>query len=179
MPVKQNCPGQNETYVIVIHYCLWKLQHQEGDMWQKWNVYHKHGNRQTIRITELYMVCEHVISIWCEASMCCNQSLYASWHGIKEALDIFLGNVLPCSLYASPQSVKSRCWRTLMNKSPNNHIPDMFDGRHAWRTCRPGKQWYPSSLEEGLYNPCHVCPGIFLLKYGMWSYLKEGHYLGL
>ena len=86
------------------------------------------GNRQTIRITELYMICEHVISIWCEVSMHCNQSLYASWHGIKETLDIFLGNVPSCSLYASPQSVKGRCWRTLMNKSPTNHTPDMFDG---------------------------------------------------
>ena len=61
-----------------------------------------YDNRQQIRITELYMVCEHVISIWCEASMRCNQSLYASWHGIKVALDIFLGNVPPRSLYASP-----------------------------------------------------------------------------
>ena len=89
------------------------------------------------------MVCEHVILIWCEASMRCNQSLYVSWHGIKEALDIFLRNVPPRNLYASSQSVKSRCWRTLTNKSPTNHIPDMFDERHVWRTCRPGKQWYP------------------------------------
>ena len=70
-------------------------------------------------------------SIWYEASMHCNQSLYVSWHGIKEALDIFLGNVPPCSLYMSPQSIKSRCWRTLTNKLPTNHIPDMFDGRHV------------------------------------------------
>ena len=30
------------------------------------------------------------------------------------------------AVYASPQSVKCRCWRTLTNKSPTNHIPDMF-----------------------------------------------------
>ena len=83
-----------------------------------------------IRITELYMVCEHEISIWYEASMHCKQTLYASWHGIKEALDIFVGNVTPHSLYASPQSVKSKCWRILTNKSPTDHIPDMFDGKH-------------------------------------------------
>ena len=59
--------------------------------------------------------------------MRCNQSLYASWHGIKEALDIFLGNVPTRSLYASPQSVKSSCWRTPTNKSLTNHIPDMFE----------------------------------------------------
>ena len=98
------------------------------------------------------MVCEHVISIWSEASVRYNQGLYASWHGIRDALDIFLGNVPPCSLYESPQSVKSRYWRTLTNKSPINHIPDMFDRRHVWRTCRAGKQWYLSSLEEGLHN---------------------------
>ena len=97
-----------------------------------------HGNRQMIRITELYMVCEHVISIWREASMHCNQSLYASWHGIKEALDIFLGNVPPCSLYVCPQSIKSRCWRTLTNNSPINLIPDMFDGQHVQQMCRQG-----------------------------------------
>ena len=34
-------------------------------------------------------------------------------------------------------------------------------------------------LEECLHNPCHVWPGIVLLKYGMWSCLKEGQYLGL
>ena len=51
-----------------------------------------------------------------------NQSLYASWYGIKEALDIFLGNVPPRSLYASPQSVKSSCWRALTNKSPTRIV---------------------------------------------------------
>ena len=94
------------------------------------------------------MVCENVISMWCVVSMRCNQSLCASWHGIKEALDIFLGNVPPRILYSSPQSITSRCWRTLMNKSPTNHIPDMFDGQDVWRTCRPWKQWYPSSLQR-------------------------------
>ena len=76
------------------------------------------------------------------------------------------------------QSVKSRCCRILTIKSPTNHIPDMFDGRHIWRTCRPGKQWYPSSLEEA----CTILatwPGIVLLKYGTWSCLNEGQYLGL
>ena len=72
--------------------------------------------------------------------MRCNQSLYASWHGIKYDLDIFPGNVPLRSLYASPQTVNSVCWRTLTNKSPTNHIPDMFDERYVWRTCRPGKQ---------------------------------------
>ena len=76
------------------------------------------------------MVCEHVISIWCEASMRCNQSIYESWHGIKEVLGIFLGNVPPRSLYASPQSVKSRCWRTLTNKSTTKLIPDV-----QWAKC--------------------------------------------
>ena len=55
----------------------------------------------------------------------------------------------------------------LTNKLPTNHIPDMFDGQHVWQTCRLGKQWYPSSLEEGLRNPCHVWPSIVLLKYGV------------
>ena len=100
--------------------------------------------------------CTWSVSMWFQYGVI---SLYASWHGIKEALDIFLGNVPPCSLYESPQSIKSRCWRTLANKSPINHIPDMFNGWHVWQTCRPGKQWYQSSLEEGMHNPCHVWPG--------------------
>ena len=87
------------------------------------------------------------VSMWFQYGVkppCAAKSLYASWHGIKEALDIFLGSVPPRSLYASPQSVKSSCWRTLMNKSLTNNIPDMFDGRHVWRTCRSGKQWASS-----------------------------------
>ncbi|KAJ8882702.1 hypothetical protein PR048_014514 [Dryococelus australis] len=62
------------------------------------------------------------------------------WHGIKEYLDTFLGNLPPHGLYASSQSINSGCWRTVMNKSPTNHIPDVFDGQHVRRTCRPGKQ---------------------------------------
>ena len=68
---------------------------------------------------------------------------------------------------------------SLTNKLPTNHIPDMIDGRHVWQTCRPRRQWYPSSLGEGSHNPCHVWQGIVVLKYGMWSCLKVGQYLGL
>ena len=52
------------------------------------------------------MVYEHVILIWCEASMRCNSSLYASWHGIKETLDIFLGIVPPRSFYAVRKALR-------------------------------------------------------------------------
>ena len=34
------------------------------------------------------------------------------WHGIKEGM-MFLGNLHPSSSYASPQSIKSDCWRTI------------------------------------------------------------------
>ncbi|KAJ8896912.1 hypothetical protein PR048_002258 [Dryococelus australis] len=45
----------------------------------------------------------------------------------------------------------------------------------------PGKQWHPSFIEEGLHIPRHMRPGIILLKYGMWSCLKEGYpqYVGV
>ena len=75
--------------------------------------------------------CTWSVSMWFQYSVkppCAAISLYAWWHGIKEALDIFLWNVPPRSLYGSPQSIKSR-WRTLTNKSPSNHIPDMFNGQ--------------------------------------------------
>ncbi|KAJ4447792.1 hypothetical protein ANN_09800 [Periplaneta americana] len=50
------------------------------------------------------------------------------------------GNVPSRSLYANPQRVKDRCWRTMTNKLPTNYFPDMFNERHVWRTCRPGKR---------------------------------------
>ena len=89
--------------------------------------------------------------------MRCNQSLYASWHEIKEALDIFLGNVPPRSLYARPQSAKSRCWRKLHAREAV--IPVIFGRRLA--------------------QSCHVWPCIVLPKYDTWSCLKEEQYIGL
>ena len=124
---------------------------------------------EKVRITELYMACEHVFSIWCEASMRCNQSIYASWHGIKDALDIFLGNVPPRSLYASPQSVKSSCWRTLTNKTPTNHIPDMFDERYVWDNVLAGEAVIPvifgRRLAQSLPRVVGHCPA------EIWQYL--------
>jgi hypothetical protein len=58
------------------------------------------------------------------------------------------------------------------------HIPDMFNGRHVWWNCRSQKHWYRSFFERDLHNPRHILPGIVLLKYGMWSLLKEGQYSG-
>ena len=69
----------------------------------------------------------------------------ASLHGIKEGLNMFLGNL---SLqYVSPQRVKIGCWRTMLNKLPT----------------------YRSSK-----NPRHVWAGIILLEHGKWSCLKQG-----
>ncbi|KAJ8867037.1 hypothetical protein PR048_032899 [Dryococelus australis] len=85
----------------------------------------------------------------------------------------------PFGLVGSPQSINIGCWRSVTNKSPTNHMPDMFDGRHVRRTCRPGKQRHTSFAEEGLQIPRHMRPGIVLLKYGVCSRLKDGQYLGL
>ncbi|KAJ8873428.1 hypothetical protein PR048_024245 [Dryococelus australis] len=51
-----------------------------------------------------------------------------SWLGIKEDLDMFLGNLPPRGVYASSQRTNSSFWRTVTNKSPTNHIPDIFNG---------------------------------------------------
>ena len=47
-------------------------------------------------------------------------------------------------------------------------------GEHAGQRSSDARHF----LEEGLHNPSHVWPGIVLLKYGTWSCLKEGQYLG-
>ncbi|KAJ8897547.1 hypothetical protein PR048_002896 [Dryococelus australis] len=113
---------------------------------------------------------------WWEVSRLTAQPL---WLRFPTDLNMSLGNLPPCGLYAHPQSLNSGCWRTVTNKSPTNNIPDMFDGRHVRRTCRPGNRWYPSFIEEGLHIPRHMWPGIVMPKYGMWSCLKEGQYLWL
>ena len=97
--------------------------------------------------------------------MHCNQNLYVSWYGSKEALDSFLGKVPPDSWYASPRTAKKM---TLTNKSPTNYIPDMF--------YEARKALIPSYSEEVLHNPFAVWLGIILLKYCTWNFLKEGQY---
>ncbi|KAJ8883510.1 hypothetical protein PR048_015354 [Dryococelus australis] len=71
---------------------------------------------------------------------------------IKEDLDMFLGNLPPRGLYASTRRINSGCWRSVMNKLTTNYIPDMFNEQRVRRTCKPGKQWYPSFIEESLHN---------------------------
>ncbi|KAJ4426639.1 hypothetical protein ANN_26437 [Periplaneta americana] len=102
-----------------------------------------------------------------EASMRCNQSLLASWPGIKEGLDMFLG--ISSTQFVS-ESTKRQEWvlKDMTNKLPTNHIPDMFDGRHVGE--RAGQRSSDTVLQR---RPPRS--GIVLLKYGMWSCLKEGH----
>jgi hypothetical protein len=73
-----------------------------------------------IRIMELYMIYGHEIAVWCEATMCWNQSLQASWNEIKDGLNMFLGNLPRYSLYMPT--------KTLINKLFINPISVMFDG---------------------------------------------------
>ncbi|KAJ8866795.1 hypothetical protein PR048_032656 [Dryococelus australis] len=88
-------------------------------------------NTQLIRTAELYMMSLLDNSVLCESPTCYNQRLITSWHVFKEDLDMSLGNLPPRGLYASPHSINSGCWRTVANKSPTKHIPDIFDGRHV------------------------------------------------
>ena len=136
--------------MMLLNYSLWKLQHQEGDVTEMKCI----PQIRYMAINKWLQLqnCTWFVSMWFQYGVkppCTAIRVSASWHKIK---DIFLGNVPPRSLYASPQSAKGRYWRTLTYKSSTNHIPDMFNGRHIWRTCRPGKQWYPSPLIE----PCTI-----------------------
>ncbi|KAJ8897047.1 hypothetical protein PR048_002393 [Dryococelus australis] len=84
--------------------------------------------RHPSRITELYMMSDLEISVWCEPPHVLQSELLnvVAWN--QEDLDMFLWNTPQRGLHASPESLNSCCWRSVTNQSPTNHIPDMFMG---------------------------------------------------
>ena len=95
------------------------------------------------------MVCEHVISIWCEASMRCNQNLYAS-RRFMESKRLWM-SFWGMSLYAACMRVhkasrvgvegpwRISCWPTIsqtcsMGDMSGKHAGQgSSDTRHLWR----------------------------------------------
>ena len=91
---------------------------QQSNVYNKYTMFVKIATPRRRHVTEIkfipqirYMAidkrlelqnCTWSVSLWFQYGVkppCAAISLSASWHGIKETLDILLGNVPPCSLY--------------------------------------------------------------------------------
>ena len=168
---------------IFIHYCLWKLRHQKGDMWQKWNVYHRlctvYGSRQTIRIYRTahdLWPCDFNM-VWRLHALQSESLCIVAWNQRPwiSSWGMFLLEVCMRVHKASRVVAGGPWWISRRPTISQTCSMDDMSGERAGQ----GSSDTHLPLKEGLHNPCHVWPDIVLLKYDMWSCLKEGQYLGL
>ena len=86
-------------------------------------------------------------------------------HWFKETLYEFLGYIRPSNFHMFPKLIWWCSWGCKLGQSLSISGPHIFYRRNIQRASRQGKKFNLAINEELLYNACHVCSLIILLKY--------------
>ena len=87
------------------------------------------------------MIHDHEISVWCEASIHCSQSLWKSWHRIKEGLNMFPSMHFICESTKNQEWLLEDCDEQVADRLyPRNVLQHECVGQGICDTCGSSKK---------------------------------------